>query len=202
MPDARMLLEDLESQWFNLSGGAIPISSQALVQMAYAGVTTLSEFGQFMSNVILKQPDMSTYAPIMQIHPGLSYGIDDDQFQQRRQEYSDTYYEQTGQLPDQAALNQAFLKPGLSSAQYGKELQADQNMQKTYAWLKFGLSHTDFMHEKEMMRNVFGSHMSDEEALQHYRQQHEQSAGGGSASLRPQPVSKEPPLSRGSSMAR
>ena len=147
---------------------------------------------------------MSTYAPILQVYPGIAYGMDDDSFKALRTQYQDTWQEMTGETATKDTLGQPLQTPGLSAGEWGKQLQNDKTMQDTYGWLKYGLSHKDFVNEQDSMQSAYGHKLDTSATLEIMRQQHEKITAGGGAEpqLAGGPPKTKANLDIGSSMAR
>jgi hypothetical protein len=187
----RNMLEDLSHQWEQLTGFRIPISHQAMLDMAQANVMTLSDFGAYMWGKM--DANQQTGMPWAQ------YGLNADQFKGAVADYNSTYKELTGQSATPEILAQA-LKNQYTGAEWRSYLMQDQNMLKTYGWLKFGLSYTQFQQNKTTMQLGLGKMPTDDQALKQL--QYSQAARDSFAVTAPPPQKKSTPTDFAGSVAR
>jgi hypothetical protein len=152
----RNMLEALAHQFEQLTGFRVPISHQQLLEMGQANVMTLFDFGQYMWGKMSSD--------LQQNMPWARYGLSHEQFTAAVNDFGTIWKDMTGQdaSPEQLA---SALQHQYTGSEWRSHLQQDANMLKTYGWLKYGLSFTQFQEAKQTMVTGLGYMPSSDQAL-------------------------------------
>lgn len=178
----RNQLEDLEHQFQQLSGFRVPVSHDQMLAMAQANVLTLFDFGQYVYGQMSQD--------LQQNMPWARYGLSADQFNAAINDYGSIFQDLTGAPPTPDQLAQALQKR-YTGAEWRTKLMQDANMLKSYGWLKYGLSYTQFQQSKQSMTLGLGFTPTDQQAI--LQLQYSQRATDSAAASAPPaaPMSKQ-----------
>jgi hypothetical protein len=165
----RNQLEALKDHWGALVGYVYePTKSEMLIMANLSavgagekGVATIHDFGQWMWR-------QGTFSGM----PWAALGIERQQYDSLFQSYGNIYETLTGQKldPHLAAGQTNFWFDSMTQKMGGTEFRAslmhNENLQKTYGWLKHGMTYDDFQLQRQQMRMAFGHDLSNDEAVQ------------------------------------
>jgi hypothetical protein len=103
-------------------------------------------------------------AELQQNMPWAKYGLAADQFNAAINDYGSIYKDLTGQDPSPDQLAQALQKR-YTGSELRTQLMQDANMLKTYGWLKYGMTYSQFQQNKQSMVTGLGFMPTDQQAL-------------------------------------
>lgn len=190
----RNLLDDLRLQFERLAGGRIVVNDDLLEAMAKEGnpITTLTQFGRWMAGTgHLDQNFMNGT-------PWLQYGMDADEYHSQATTFATEYKKITGQdiPPDQLsnAFNKLQDKTGglLTGSEYAQYLTSDQNVQKAFGWVKFGMDYHQWQQQQLSYRQQFGREIQDSEAATILQYTHAAQGGNHEVAARVEGGGQEP----------
>lgn len=161
----RNQLDDWRNQYEGLAAHALTVTDDQLTQLYQQGLpNSLSQFASRITPLVASQ-----YSWVSQ-DPWLQFGMTVDQYQSQATTFATEYKKVTGQEISAEALHDAFgslkdMTGGLlTGGEYAQRLMNDQNIQKTYGWVKYGYDYNQFQQQKLQMRSLFGRDLSDQEA--------------------------------------
>lgn len=187
----RSQLDDLRNQWEALTGFRATVQDWQLVEMANSAayqsgpaspiqvsightIATLFDFGQYMKAHVNPTGDaygaLTIGQDVYQNMPWAFYGLKPEEYASQATTFATEYKKVTGQDISASALGSAFdsMKDStgglLTGSEYAQRLMQDQNIQKTYGWVKYGYDYNQFQQQKIQMRSLFGRDLSDQEA--------------------------------------
>jgi hypothetical protein len=178
----RNQLEDLEHQFQQLTGFRVPVSHDEMVAMAQANVLSLYEFGQYVYSQMSQD--------LQQNMPWAKYGLGADQFNAAINDYGSIYKDLTGQDPSPDQLAQALQKR-YTGSELRTQLMQDANMLKTYGWLKYGMTYTQFQQNKQSMVMGLGYMPTDQQAVLQLQDSQKAVDSASAAAPPPAPWSKQ-----------
>jgi hypothetical protein len=177
--------------WEQATGFQVPINTTQMLAMVNAGVETQRDLGQYVAK------NMSgPFANVLATMPWAQYGLDKDTYASMSGVFGTEFKKVTGTDITKEALQQAFQNPrdptgGLMTAsQYAQQLMNDQNIQKTYGWVKYGMDFSQWTQQKLQVRTSFGRDITDAEAG--VLLQYNKAATGATASAQARASSQQP----------
>lgn len=151
--------------WEQSTGYQVPITQAEMLQMVNRGVETLHDIGQFVATNL-----SSPFASVLANMPWAQYGLDKDTYAATAGTFGTEYKKITGQDISKEALTKAFLSPPaagggiMTGSQYAQQLMNDQEIQKSFQWVKYGLDYASWTQTKLAGRTAMGRDITDAEA--------------------------------------
>ncbi len=195
-------IEDAVHKWEMLTGFMANISNDQLVALARAQATSEFAVGQVMSGMAKDASGNSYVTPtadqqkVLQGFYGAAYGLSNDAYDSRVRSFQEQWQQLTGQdirqgtADEQGAWNDNLNKNVLSrgadftASEWAQQLKLDENMNKTYGWLKYGQDYTQFKQSKSTFELSVGHPVSNDVAVAEIGLQKFASQGGsGEAKL-------------------
>jgi len=159
----------MKDQWEQDTGYKFIVPDWALANIASYGVSTLKDFGDFMTNQVA--PFVTGNTNLAALQPWAGVGLSKDSYQSLATTFGSEYKKVTGQDIPADQLAKAFTSSQtgagglLTGSEYAQQLTSDKAIQDTFGWVKYGLDYNQFQQQKLGMQQAFGQPLEDHQAV-------------------------------------